>query len=377
MKYILTIDDDEALCKLVKKCIETEQVPVYTFLRGEDALSFFYQNQSDCVLVILDIMLPGMDGYSVLEKVRAVSNVPVLMLTAKDQEEDKVAGLQNGADDYLTKPFGLAELTARVNSLVRRYTKFNPHHEENQRLRFHDMIIDPSAHSVEVQGKPVSLTAREFDILLFLAQHKGRIPWINPDNASNYNNDPLCAIFDLGAQKSITGVSTASLVTQQIKQSANLQIYVSNDKLDWFEVSKKNGYDQQEPVNGVVELSWDAATDKVKDHADATAVYARYVKVVFSSVSPDAPSQQVALDEIEILGSSDRMEGAYLHISQGNCKTVMLTWKSVAPDICDMLFSMPPNMFAFGVLHSRPILKRSVLRESITMLPSLMLLKSW
>ena len=110
MKYILTIDDDEALCKLVKKCIETEQVPVYTFLRGEDALSFFYQNQSDCVLVILDIMLPGMDGYSVLEKVRAVSNVPVLMLTAKDQEEDKVAGLQNGADDYLTKPFGLAEL---------------------------------------------------------------------------------------------------------------------------------------------------------------------------------------------------------------------------------------------------------------------------
>ena len=79
MKYILTIDDDEALCKLVKKCIETEQVPVYTFLRGEDALSFFYQNQSDCVLVILDIMLPGMDGYSVLEKVRAVSNVPVLI----------------------------------------------------------------------------------------------------------------------------------------------------------------------------------------------------------------------------------------------------------------------------------------------------------
>lgn len=71
------------------------------------------------------------------------------------------------------------------------------------------------------------------------------------------------------------------------------------------------------------------------------------------------------------------LDSLHLHISQGNCKTVMLTWKSVAPDICDMLFSMPPNMFAFGVLHSRPILKRSVLRESITMLPSLMLLKSW
>lgn len=137
------------------------------------------------------------------------------------------------------------------------------------------------------------------------------IPWMNPDNASNYNNDPLCAIFDLGAQRSITGVSTASLVTQQIKQSGNLQVFVSNDKLDWFEVCKKNGYDKHEPVHGTVELSWDVAADKVKDHPDATAVYARYVKVVFSSVSPDAPSQRVALDEIEILGSSGRMEGAY------------------------------------------------------------------
>ena len=137
------------------------------------------------------------------------------------------------------------------------------------------------------------------------------IPWMNPDNASNYNNDPLCAIFDLGEQKSITGVSTASLVTEQIKQSSNLQVFVSNDKLDWFEVCKKNGYDKHEPVHGTVELSWDVAADKVKDHPDATAVYAQYVKVVFSSVSPDAPSQLVALDEIEIQGKAGRMEGAY------------------------------------------------------------------
>ena len=173
MELIYVIEDDENIRELIKAALESYGYQIEAFEAAEPALESIVRDQPS--LAIFDIMLPGMDGYSVLEKVRAVSNVPVLMLTAKDQEEDKVAGLQNGADDYLTKPFGLAELTARVNSLVRRYTKFNPHHEENQRLRFHDMIIDPSAHSVEVQGKPVSLTAREFDILLFLAQHKGRI----------------------------------------------------------------------------------------------------------------------------------------------------------------------------------------------------------
>ena len=170
---ILLVEDSAPLRKPVVKALKASGYAVDA--TGDGAEGWLMAQDHDYDVIILDIMLPGMDGYSVLEKVRAVSNVPVLMLTAKDQEEDKVAGLQNGADDYLTKPFGLAELTARVNSLVRRYTKFNPHHEENQRLRFHDMIIDPSAHSVEVQGKPVSLTAREFDILLFLAQHKGRI----------------------------------------------------------------------------------------------------------------------------------------------------------------------------------------------------------
>ena len=170
---ICIVDDDEEIRSLLSDYLRRNGFSTCT--AGNAAEFLEIQRRVPCSLIVMDIMLPGMDGYSVLEKVRAVSNVPVLMLTAKDQEEDKVAGLQNGADDYLTKPFGLAELTARVNSLVRRYTKFNPHHEENQRLRFHDMIIDPSAHSVEVQGKPVSLTAREFDILLFLAQHKGCI----------------------------------------------------------------------------------------------------------------------------------------------------------------------------------------------------------
>lgn len=133
---------------------------------------------------------------------------------------------------------------------------------------------------------------------------------MHPDNDANYNNKPLCVIFDLGAPKSITGVQTSSLVTQQIKQSSNLHVYVSNDQMDWFEISKKNGYDQVEPIDGVVNLSWSVAQDKIKDQPDATAVYAQYVKVVFSSFAPQ-DNQYVALDEIEILGSDEKMAGAY------------------------------------------------------------------
>ena len=129
-RAIAVVEDDESIREMLRYYFQSVGYAVRAYESGE-ALFAGEEGQSLPALYILDIMLPGMDGYSVLEKVRAVSNVPVLMLTAKDQEEDKVAGLQNGADDYLTKPFGLAELTAHVNYLVRRYTKFNPRHEEN------------------------------------------------------------------------------------------------------------------------------------------------------------------------------------------------------------------------------------------------------
>ena len=171
---ILVVDDDSRLRDLLRQFLTNNGFHVSVAENAEQMNRLWLRERFDAV--VLDVMMPGEDGISILKRIRASNDTtPILMLTAKDQEEDKVTGLQNGADDYLTKPFGLAELTARVNSLVRRYTKFNPHHEENQRLRFHDMTIDPSAHSVEVQGEPVSLTAREFDILLFLAQHNGRI----------------------------------------------------------------------------------------------------------------------------------------------------------------------------------------------------------
>ena len=171
---ILLVEDEEYMAQAVAQVLEKNNYAVDLAYDGEYGLDCGLSGIYD--IIILDVMLPKRSGFEISKILRQQKIfVPVLMLTAKDQEEDKVAGLQNGADDYLTKPFGLTELTARVNSLVRRYTKFNPHYEENQRLRFQGMTIDPSAHSVEVQGKLVSLTAREFDILLFLAQHKGRI----------------------------------------------------------------------------------------------------------------------------------------------------------------------------------------------------------
>lgn len=126
MDYVLIIDDDEALCALIKKCVEHESLTALVAYGGAEGLQLVDQYKSDLTLVILDIMLPDLDGFQVLQKIRECNSAPVLMLTAKSDEADKVRGLRLGADDYLTKPFGINELTARVHSLVRRYTVLNP-----------------------------------------------------------------------------------------------------------------------------------------------------------------------------------------------------------------------------------------------------------
>ena len=127
--------------------------------------------------MILDVMLPGMDGLTLLREARRRGcKTPVLMLTAKSNEEDKVLGLRLGADDYLTKPFSINELTARVHSLIRRYTTLNPaFSEETDCICLKDMTIDRGNRSVTVRGALVELTGKEFDLLVFLASNKGRI----------------------------------------------------------------------------------------------------------------------------------------------------------------------------------------------------------
>lgn len=175
MNNVLIIDDDKELCALMKKCIEQEKLSAVTVYNGIEGVRLIDENKDSYSLIILDVMLPDIDGFQILQKIRDTSNIPVLMLTAKSSEEDKVFGLRLGADDYLTKPFGINELLARVNSLIRRYTTLNPFTADIDSISLKDMVIDKLNRTVTVKDIPVLLTGKEFDLLLFLASNKGRV----------------------------------------------------------------------------------------------------------------------------------------------------------------------------------------------------------
>ncbi len=176
MNSVLIIDDDKDLCSLMKKCVEQENLSALVAHGGVEGLRLANENRSNCSLVILDVMMSDIDGFQVLRKIRETSNVPVLMLTAKSDEEDKVSGLRLGADDYLTKPFSLNELMARVNSLIRRFTTLNPTSTINPDiLTLKDMVIAKENRIVSINAVPVDLTGKEFDLLYFLASNKGRV----------------------------------------------------------------------------------------------------------------------------------------------------------------------------------------------------------
>ena len=171
MNKVLIIDDDKELCALMKKCIEQEKLSAVTVYNGIEGVRLIDENKDSYSIIILDVMLPDIDGFQILQKIRDTSNIPVLMLTAKSSEEDKVFGLRLGADDYLTKPFGINELLARVNSLIRRYTTLNPFTADIDSISLKDMVIDKLNRTVTVKDIPVLLTGKEFDLLLFLASN--------------------------------------------------------------------------------------------------------------------------------------------------------------------------------------------------------------
>ena len=175
MNKVLIIDDDKELCALMKKCIEQEKLSAVTVYNGIEGVRLIDENKDSYSLIILDVMLPDIDGFQILQKIRDTSNIPVLMLTAKSSEEDKVFGLRLGSDDYLTKPFGINELLARVNSLIRRYTTLNHFTADIDSISLKDMVIDKLNRTVTVKDIPVLLTGKEFDLLLFLASNKGRV----------------------------------------------------------------------------------------------------------------------------------------------------------------------------------------------------------
>jgi DNA-binding response OmpR family regulator len=165
---LLLVEDDPSIGALVTAYLEQTGYRVAWARSGEEALSSFERVRPR--LVILDIGLPGQDGFDVCRELRARSPVPVLMLTARDEEVDRVAGLEVGADDYVTKPFSPRELAARVKAVLRR-TEQAP--QRASRLELGDVVLDPDAREVTVAGEPIELTGKEFDLLAYLLENAG------------------------------------------------------------------------------------------------------------------------------------------------------------------------------------------------------------
>lgn len=173
MHQILVIDDDKELCALIKRSVLMENIQADCCQTGAAGLAQLKQKAYQ--LVVLDVMLPGSDGFETLEQIRKESNLPVLMFTAKDDSASKVRGLRAGADDYLTKPFDLDELIARILSLIRRYTRFNQPEDAARPLVFDGLKIDRDTRSITTVKGTFALPPKEFDLLLVLAEYQGKI----------------------------------------------------------------------------------------------------------------------------------------------------------------------------------------------------------
>jgi two-component system OmpR family response regulator len=173
MDRILIIDDDKELCALIQQSVLREDLLADCCHSGQDGLRQL--EEASYQLVILDVMMPGLDGFETLEGIRQRSSLPILMFTSKNDSASKVRGLRTGADDYLTKPFDLDELIARILSLIRRYTRFNQMDGAAQTLHFDGLTIDLDDRSITTEQGTFPLPPKEFDLLLFLAKNQGKI----------------------------------------------------------------------------------------------------------------------------------------------------------------------------------------------------------
>ncbi len=169
---ILLVDDEESVQKLLTYPLEREGFRVVQARNGEEALERFEADHVD--LIVLDLMLPRVDGLEVCRRVRASSTVPIIMLTARDDEVDKVLGLELGADDYITKPFSIREFRSRVRALLRR-AQLAPPDPRAETIESDGLVIDLARRSVDARGEAVQLTYVEFELLRTLAAHPGRV----------------------------------------------------------------------------------------------------------------------------------------------------------------------------------------------------------
>lgn len=179
MYNILVCDDDKEIVKAIEIYLAKEGYNVFKAYDGNECLEILQKNKVQ--LVILDIMMPKKDGIETINEIREKYSIPVIMLSAKSEDEDKIKGLDMGADDYVTKPFNPQELIARVNSLLRRYTKLGSAVEEEEEniFRVGDLEIDDNLKQVKINDQEIKLTPTEYKILKFLTENKGKVYSIN------------------------------------------------------------------------------------------------------------------------------------------------------------------------------------------------------
>jgi two-component system KDP operon response regulator KdpE len=169
---ILIVDDDRTLVRLMREALSKAEFEIVTAFNGIDALQELYAKQPD--LVLLDVMMPRMDGWETATRIRQVSKVPIIMLTAKDEESDKLKGFAAGVDDYVTKPFSFAEMVARVQAVLNRARMAPPEHKP-KRYSSGTLVIDTDSRRVMKNGKVVELTPTEYRLLVTLAENSGRV----------------------------------------------------------------------------------------------------------------------------------------------------------------------------------------------------------
>ncbi len=202
---ILIVEDERSIAELEKDYLELSDFDVTIANDGTDGLGRALSEEFD--LYILDVMLPGIDGFEICERIREISNAPILMVSAKKEDIDKIRGLGLGADDYITKPFSPSELVARVKAHISRYTRLvGSYTEPNDEIEIRGLKIDLTARRVFVNGEEKNFTTKEFDLLVFLAQHPNRV----------YTKEEL--FKEIWAMESVGDIATVTVHIKKIRE---------------------------------------------------------------------------------------------------------------------------------------------------------------
>ena len=172
-KKVLVVDDEKLIVKGLRFALEQDDMEVDTAYDGEEAVEKVREGSYD--IVLLDLMLPKLDGLSACQQIREFSDVPIIMLTAKGEDMDKILGLEYGADDYITKPFNILEVKARIKAIMRRTSARSVQEQNDRTVEVGDLVLDCDARRVQVSGREVNLTAKEFDVLELLVLNPNQV----------------------------------------------------------------------------------------------------------------------------------------------------------------------------------------------------------